>query len=104
MARPGGGRLHHVAQRALQGGRAVDHQRHGGPGSLGASTGPLAPRNTRAPRGTLCPTCDDVLYGPVLALVHGPVLFSLPLPQLCDQLLLLLLLLVGLDLEAHEAE
>lgn len=40
-------------------------------------------------------TCDDVLDGPVLALVHVPVVLDLAAPQLRDQLLLLPLALVG---------
>lgn len=43
-------------------------------------------------------SCDDVLNGAVLALVHRPVVFGLPLAQLCNQLVLLLPLLLGLDL------
>lgn len=46
-----------------------------------------------------CPTCDDVLDGAVLALVDGPVLLGLAAAQLGDQLVLLLPLLLGLDLE-----
>lgn len=54
----------------------------------------------RGPGGTpACPTCDDVLDGAVLALVDGPVLLGLPPPQLGDQLVLLLPLLLGLDLQ-----
>lgn len=48
-----------------------------------------------------CPTCDDVLDGAVFPLVHRSVVFGLPLAQLCDQLLLLLPLLLGLDLNTR---
>lgn len=80
-------RRRHVAQGALQSGGAVDDHRH------------------RSPGGTPpCPTCDDVFDGAVLALVDGPVLLGLPPAQLCDQLVLLLPLLLGLDLQpGHQA-
>lgn len=69
-----------------------DHGRPGPvtPGAAGAHVG--------SGEGAFWPTCDDVLDGAVLALVHGPVVFGLTLTQLCNQFLLLLPLLLGLDL------
>lgn len=78
-------RLGHVTQGALQSGGAVDDHSHQRPGGTPAC---------------VCPTCDDVLDGAILALIDGPVLLGLPPAELCDQLVLLLPLLLRLDL--HE--
>lgn len=89
-------RLHHVTQGAPQQGRAADDHSHL---PLAASRA-----GSESPAGALpaaCPTCDDVLDGAVLPLVHRSVVFGLPFAQLCDQLLLLLPLLLGLDLHTH---
>lgn len=50
------------------------------------------------------PTCDDVLNSAILALIHGPMVLGLPLAQLCNQLLLLMPLLLGLDLNKHRED
>ena len=69
------------------------HPRPGTTGAAGTHTGSFY--------GLVWPTCDDVLNSAILPLVHGPVVFGLPLAQLCDQLLLLMPLLLGLDLHQH---
>lgn len=61
--------LQHVAQGALQNSRAVEDNSRSGPGATRAVSVSAA----------VWPTCDDVLYRAVLALVHGPVVFGLSL-------------------------
>lgn len=70
------------------------HLRPGAAGTAGAHKGAI--------KGTVWPTCDDVLDSAVLALIHGPVVFGLPLTQLCYQLMLLLSLLMGLNLNREQ--
>lgn len=86
--------LDHVAQGALQRSRAVNDHSHPEPGNAGA-----AGTHMGTFYSSVWPTCDDVLNGAILALVHGPVVFGLPPAQFCNQLVLLLPLLLGLDLD-----
>lgn len=87
-----GWRLQNVAQGALQRCWAVDDHSHPQPGDTGAAAH-VGPFN-----GSFWPTWDDVLDGAVFAFVHRSMVFGLPLSQLCNQLLLLMPLLLGLDL------
>ena len=91
--------LDYVTQGALQRSRAVDDHSHPRPG-----TTRVAGTHMGSFKSAVWPTCDDVLYSAILALVHGPVVFGLPLAQLCDQLLLLLPLLLGLDLNRRRED
>lgn len=86
--------LKHVAQGALQRSRAVDDHSHPQPGNTGAAGTHVGSFNN-----PVWPTCDNVFNSAVLALVHRPVVFGLPPAQLCNQLLLLVPLLLGLNLK-----
>lgn len=64
-----------IVVRPRGGGVGGESRVHGGLGELGPCPGP------RKEKG---PTCDDVLNGTILPLVHGPVLLGLAPPQLCN--------------------
>lgn len=73
-----------------------DHS-HPQPGNTGA-----AGMRTDSLYSSVWPTCDDVFNSAILALVHGPVVFGLPPAQLRDQLVLLMPLRLGLDLNQRK--